>query len=156
MKYTINKTLKGAALSGLAALVLGCGGGGGGGKASEAGGRAQIRTRLVADKNAGKIDDWNESIIEGGIEESLLRIGDTDLYPDFVVFVTGDRDAYIEYTSPTDSQSAAQNEISILYNAYPEPDRLDYLYTGPSSASAVGTAVDSYSSANFIGQIPTP
>ena len=61
MKYQNMKQIaRSAALSGLAALVLGCGGGGGTPNATETDGRALIRTRLMTDKNASRIVDFTE------------------------------------------------------------------------------------------------
>ncbi len=144
MEYTINKTLKGVALSGLAALVLGCGGGGGTSNASEADGRAQIRTRLLADKNAKRIIDFTEDP-DFEPEPGLPAFSDFEVERNDGFF------SYVEYTSPTDNQQTAQNEIQLLYD-----NKFDYLYTGPSSAAAVGTAVQDYSNAGYVGQIPTP
>lgn len=144
MKYTNLKQLaRSTALSGLAALVLGCGGGGGVQMASEAAGRAQIRTKLLADKNAERILDYTED------PEPVEPEPGKFTHPDFEVLRNDKTPSYVEYTSSTDTNN--QVEIQLFYN-----NGWDYLYTGPSSASAVGTAIQDYSTANYIGQIPTP
>ena len=132
-----------AALSGLAALVLGCGGGGGTPNATETDGRALIRTRLMTDKNASRIVDFTE--------DPNVWINNSQIFADFEVERNNGFFSYVEYTSPSDNSTAAQNEIQQLFD-----NGIDYLYTGPLSASAVGTAVDSYSSAGYVGQIPAP
>jgi len=60
MKYTLDKIVRNFALGGLAATIIACGGGNPPVLASEADGRAQIRVKLVADMNAGRIADWEE------------------------------------------------------------------------------------------------
>ena len=144
---SLDKIVKNLALGGLAATLIACGGGGNPpALASEADGRAQIRTKLVADMNA--------SLIAGFTEDPDVEVNGSPVLADFEV----ERNdgyippyAYVEYTSPTDSSQSAQTEIQALYDA-----GIDYLYTGPSGAQAVGTAVQNYSNEGYAGFIPTP
>ncbi len=143
MKYTIKQLARSAALSGLAAILLGCGGGGGNPNVTEADGRAQVRTRLMADKNASRIVDF--------VEDPDVWINNSQILADFEVERNDGFFAYVEYTSPSDNRTTAQNEIQQLFD-----NGIDYLYAGPASAAAVGTTVQNYSNAGYIGQIPTP
>ena len=145
MKYTLDKIVRNFALGGLAATIIACGGGNPPVLASEADGRAQIRVKLVADMNAGRIADWEE-------DPDFEPEPGKPVFADFKVIQNGGIfESYLEYTSPTDNGETALAEIQLLYN-----NGWDYMYTGPSSVAAVGTAVQNYSNSGYVGYVPTP
>ena len=142
------------ALTGLAAIAVGCGGGGGTtvSFATEAEGRLEIRTKLQADKAASRIDEWAEDL--------PVQIQGRDLYPDFAVR-NGQFWTYLEYISeddpdnidnpPSHPAAPAEEQIRILFD-----NGIDYCYIPKKTIADVRTEVENYSTDGYVGQHPKP